>query len=141
MDLKKLFTGGIVGGILFFGLGYLIFGMLLTGYMEKHPGTATNVMRPETEIRFLYLALGNLLSGFLMAYIFIRANVKNAMGGLITGGIVGFLMLASIDLVWYGTSNVMSKSSLLADVAGATVMSAIVGAVVGLVMNMGKKEA
>ena len=46
MDLKKLFTGGIVGGILFFGLGYLIFGMLLTGYMEKHPGTATNVMLP-----------------------------------------------------------------------------------------------
>ena len=36
----------------------------------------------------------------------------------------------------YGTTNIMSKETLLADIAIFTVMSAIVGAVVGAVIGM-----
>ncbi|MBK7434730.1 MAG: hypothetical protein IPI66_13110 [Chitinophagaceae bacterium] len=141
MDFKKLGIGGIVGGILFFGFGYLIYGMLLMDFMAKNPGVAGNVNRAEADMQFLYLAAGNLLSGFMMAYIFIRANVKTAVDGLITGGIVGFLLMASMDCVMYGTTTVMSKKMMAADVAAGTAMSAIIGAIVAMVMNMGKKEA
>jgi len=141
MDFKKLFIGGITGGILFFGLGYLVYGMLLKTYMANHLGVAGNVYRADADMQFLYLVLGNLLYGFMMAYIFVRANVKNAIDGLITGGIVGLLMAAGVDCVMYATTTIMSKSMMAADVAGATGMSAITGAIVGLVMNLGKKEA
>lgn len=140
MDIKKLLIGGIVGGILFFGLGYLIYGMLLAGYMDKHIGLAGNVNRADADIQFLYLAIGNLASGFMMAYIFMRAKVKGAVDGMITGGIVGLLMGVGYDCVTYATTTVMSKSMMAADVAGVTVMSAITGAIVALVMNMGSKE-
>ena len=141
MDIKKLLTGGIVGGILFFGLGYLIYGNLLTSFMQKHPGTATGVERAMEDLQFLYLAIGNLAMGFLLAYIFVKGNVNSMAGGLVTGGIVGALVSVGVDCTMYATTNVISKTAMAADVAAMTVMCAIVGAVVGMVMGMGKKTA
>ncbi len=141
MDIKKLLTGGIVGGILFFGLGYLIYGNLLTSFMQKHPGTATGVDRAMEDLQFLYLAIGNLAMGFLVAYIFVKGNVSSMGGGLVTGGIVGALVSVGYDCVMYATTNITSKTAMAADVAAFTVMCAIVGAVVGIIMGMGKKAS
>jgi hypothetical protein len=141
MDIKKLLTGGIVGGILFFGLGYLIYGNLLAGFMQKHPGTATGVDRAMEDIQFLYLAIGNLAMGFLLAYIFVKSNVSSLGGGLVTGGVVGALVSVGFNCVMYATTHVTSKTAMAADVAAFTVMCAIVGAVLGMIMGMGKKAS
>jgi hypothetical protein len=141
MDIKKLLTGGIVGGILFFGLGYLIYGNLLVSFMQKHPGTATGVDRAMADIQFLYLVIGNLAMGFLLAYIFVKSNVSSMGSGLVTGGVVGALITVGIDCMMYATTNVLSKTGMAADVAATTVMCAIVGAIVGMIMGMGKKAS
>jgi len=141
MDIKKLLIGGITGGILFFGLGYLVYGNLLAGFMAKHPGTATGVDRAMDSFEFLYLAIGNLAMGFLLAYIFVRSNVNSMASGFFTGGVVGALVSVGVDCMMYATTNVISKTAMAADVAATTVMCAIVGAVVGMVMGMGKKAA
>ena len=141
MDIKKLLVGGIVGGILFFGLGYLIYGNLLAGFMQKHPGTATGVDRAMEDIQFLYLAIGNLAMGFLLAYIFVKSNVSSMGNGLVTGGVVGALVSVGFDCMMYGTTHVISKTAMAADVAAITVMWAITGAVVGMIMGMGKKAS
>jgi hypothetical protein len=133
--------GGIVGGILFFFLGWLIYGNLLAGFMQKHPGTATGVERAEDQMQYLYLAIGNLAMGFLLAYIFVKGNVSSLTGGLVTGGVVGALVSVGVDCTMYGTTNILSKTAMAADVAVMTVMCAVVGAVVGMVMGMGKKTA
>ena len=141
MDIKKLLTGGIVGGILYFFLGWLIYGTLLAGFMQTHPGTVTGVERAPDDMQYLYLAIGNLAMGFLLAYIFVKGNVNSMAGGLVTGGIVGALVSVGVDCTMYATTNVISKTAMAADVAAMTVMCAIVGAVVGMVMGMGKKTA
>ena len=141
MDIKKLLMGGIVGGILYFGLGYLVYGNLLMEFMKNHPGAATNVDRAEADFQFLYLTIGNLAHGFLLAYIFVKGNVSSLSNGLITGAIVGLLMSAGINSIMYGVTNITSKTAMAADVAAFTVISAIVGAIVGMVMGMGKKAA
>ena len=141
MDIKKLLIGGIVGGILYFGLGYLIYGNLLTNFMKEHPGTATGVDRAMEDIQFLYLAIGNLAMGFLLAYVFVKSNVNSMAGGLVTGGIIGALVTVGVNCVMYATTNIVSKTAMAADVAASTVMSAIVGAAVGMIMGMGKKTA
>ena len=133
--------GGIVGGILFFGLGYLIFGNLLVDFMHKHPGTATGVDRTMDDLQFLYLAIGNLAMGFLLSYIFVKANVSSLGNGLVTGGVVGALVSVGVDCIMYATTHVISKTGMAADVAATTVMCAIVGAVVGMMMGMGKKAS
>ncbi len=141
MDIKKLLMGGIVGGILYFGLGYLVYGNLLMEFMKDHPGTATGVDRTMEDFEFLYLAIGNLAMGFLLAYVFVKSNVSSLAGGLVTGGIIGALVSVGIDCIIYGTTNIISKTAMAADVAAFTVISAIVGAVVGMLMGMGKKAA
>lgn len=133
MDIKKFVIGGITGGILFFLLGWLIYGNLLMDYMKDHHGTATGVDRAEPDM--MYLAIGNLLSGFLMAYILIKANITSLAGGLITGAVVGLLMSASYDCIMYGTTHIVSRKMMMADVLASTALAAIVGAVVGMVLG------
>ena len=141
MDIKKLFLGGIAGGVAFFLLGWLIYGMLLMNFMADHTGTAVNLMRPEGDMLFLYLVIGNLAQGFLIAYILLKGNVNTMAGGIVTGAIVGLLSAVSIDCITYATSTTISKTAMAADVAAATVMTAIVGGIVGMVLGMGKKTA
>ena len=139
MDIKKLLTGGIAGAVTTFLLGWLIFGMLLMDFMNKHPGAAGNIGRAEPD--FLYLILGNLAMGFLFAYLFIKANVNSLGSGLVTGGIIGALMSVGYNCIWYATTSAVSKTGMAADVAGSTVMFAISGAVIAMVVGMGKKTA
>ncbi|MEO6253617.1 MAG: hypothetical protein ABIO79_09940 [Ferruginibacter sp.] len=139
MDIKKLLFGGIAGGVAFFLLGWLIYGMLLMDFMNSNPGAAGNVMKAEPD--FMYLIIGNLAMGFLFAYIFIKGNVNSMAGGIVMGAIVGFLLCLSVDTTMYATSTVISKKAMAADIAAMTVMCAIAGAIVGMVMGMGKKTA
>ena len=141
MNIKKLLIGGIVGGILYFGLGYLIYGNLLMSFMQNHPGTAINVDRAEADFQFLYLIIGNLAMGFLLAYIFVKSSINSMGGGFVTGGIVGLLISVGFDSVMYATTNIASKTAIAADVCAFTVISAIVGAAVAMVMGMGNKAA
>lgn len=139
MDIKKLLFGGIAGGVAFFLLGWLIYGMLLTDFMNNHQGIIGNINRAEPD--YMYLIIGNLAMGFLMAYIFIKGNVNSLAGGITTGGIIGLLMSVGYDCMMYATTNIASKTAIAADVAAMTVMTAIVGAIVGILSGMGKKAA
>ncbi len=141
MDFKKLIVGGITGGILFFLLGWLIYGNLLMDFMKANPGTAGNINRADADMNFLYLVFGNLLSGFLMAYIFVRANVNSLANGFITAAVIGLLMSASYDCIMYATTTIASKRMMLADVLASTVMSAVIGAIVAMVMGKFSKPA
>jgi hypothetical protein len=138
MDIKKLLIGGIAGGILYFLLGYLVYGVLIMDFMRANPGPIRGLDR--SVIDFKYLTIGNLVQGFLLAYILIKSNVDSLAKGLITGGIVGLLMSVSFDAIMYATTNVISRKAMLADVIAFAVISAIVGAVVGMILGMGKKS-
>ena len=136
MDIKKLLIGGIIGGILYFLLGWLTYGMLLTDFMKNHPGTATGVDRAMDDFQYLYLVIGNLAMGFLLAYVFVKSSIGSMASGLVTGGVIGLLVCVGFDSVIYATTNIVSKTAIAADVAAFTIMSAIVGAAVGMVMGM-----
>jgi uncharacterized membrane protein len=133
MDIKKIVTGGITGGIIFFLLGWLIYGILLMDFMKANPGAVSGFDRAAPDM--MYLVAGNLFSGFLMAYIFTKANVNTLINGLITGAVIGLLMAASYDCMSYALTNLMSKKMILADLLAAGAISALTGAVVGLIMG------
>ena len=50
MKTDKLLLAGVLGGAVAFLLGYLVYGVLLTGFFEANLGSATGVMRGETEM-------------------------------------------------------------------------------------------
>ena len=137
MDIKKFLTGTIVGAVLCFLLGWLIYGVILRHYLYWHGGTGGHIER--TEPLMIYLVVGNLLYGAFIAYVFVKANIRTLADGFITGGVIGLLVTGTFDFMMYATTHITSKHYILADTVAAAVMVAVVGAVLALVIG-GKKE-
>ena len=129
MNTKKFFIGGIVGGIVFFLLGYIIYGILLKDYMKP----AVDGVDRGDNLVFWSLILGNILLGFVISYVLNRSGVSSVSDGLTTGGLIGLLFAGGFDLIMYGTTNLAGLSHVATDVAAFTVISAVTGAVIAMV--------
>jgi hypothetical protein len=139
MNTNKFILAGIVGGIVVLLLGWLTYGILLMDFFNNHAGPAKGVARESDHFLYPYLVLGNLLYGFLLAYVLGKSGGLSVNKGLVTGAIVGFLVSSFYDCISYATTWITSRSSVAADVATFTVISAIGAAVVAWVAGMGKK--
>jgi uncharacterized membrane protein len=136
MDIKKLLIGTIAGAIVFFFLGWLFYDKLLVDFLRKNPGEIGLTGRQE--IKFVFLIAGQVFHALLLTFILLRSNLNSSGGGLLTGAIVGFLLCAAVDFTMYGTSIILSKKGLMADVMAATVISSVAGAVIGIVTGRKK---
>lgn len=138
MDIKKLFLGGIAGSVMLFFLGWLAYVKLFASFFANHAGTVT---ADRKDMLMMYIVLGNLLHGFLLSFVLVKANVRSLASGFLTGGILGFLFAGGIDSIMYGTSNLLSRTGAAVDVAIVTVMWALAGAVAAALIGMGNKDA
>ncbi|WP_163710600.1 hypothetical protein [Mangrovibacterium lignilyticum] len=137
---KKILLSGIAGGVIFFLLGWLFYGMLFADFFENNAGTAIGVYKNDTEISLLLLFIGNLAWGFLLATIFgCWGTIKSAMDGTSKGFILGILMGLGIDLSMYATSNLMNFTAVVVDICIFGIVTAIAGAVVGAILSSGNK--
>jgi hypothetical protein len=134
MNSQKFLLGGIAGGVVYFLLGYVFYGLLLKNFFADNGMTADM----DNMIWWAMIA-GNLAGGLLLAYILSKAGVVSAGGGAAMGFIIGLLMSLSFDLIMYGIGHGMTLKGIAGDVAVSAVMPAIAGAVVGGVLGMGKK--
>jgi len=140
MKSQKILVSGIVGGIVSFLAGWLIYGVLLMDFMSKNAGTATGVMRAQTEMVWWAVCVGSLFYGFVLSYIFNRwANIVTAGKGAMAGAVIFLLYGIANDLIFYGTTNLNNLTGTVVDIAAGTVMGLLVGATVGAVNGMGKK--
>ena len=137
MNTKNVLMGGIAGGIAFFFLGWLIYGMLLMNYMMENAPKIEGLYRAETDFIWWALIASNLVSGLFIAYLFDLGKVSGWMNGFKTGAIIGILMSICIDLNYYSMTFMVSKNMMIVDVLASTVMMGIGGAVIAMVMGMG----
>ena len=139
MDTKKFLIGTIVGGLTFFFVGWLIYGMALMSFMMEHSGSAQGVSRAEDMV-WWSLLVGNFASGALFTYVFMKwANINSFGGGFAAAATMGFLMAAGFDFSMYGTSNIMDLTGTIVDIVAYTVMAGIGGGAIGAVLGMGNK--
>ncbi|MEO7990622.1 MAG: hypothetical protein ABI663_13835 [Chryseolinea sp.] len=139
MDTKKFLISTITGGIVYFLLGFLVYALLLDSFFESHSGTATGVEKT-IEMQYWPLFVGNLAQAALLSYVFIKwAHIKTFSAGFSAGFIIGFLMTLGHYLIQYDTTNIMDLTGTIAEVAVYSIMTAIVGGVVGAVIGMGSK--
>ncbi len=139
MYSKNYLLAGILGGIVYFFLGWFIYGMLLMNYMEENAGLALGVNR--VDMLFWSIGLGSLLYGFFLSYIFsCLGQVKTAGSGAKTGAWIGFLVAGAIDFTMYGTTNISTLNAVVVDILAATVMATITGAVVAWVLGAGSTK-
>jgi uncharacterized membrane protein len=132
MNTGKFVIGGIIGGVVYFLLGWLIYGMLLMDFMTQHMSSAAaGVMRPETEWPWWAMILGNMGLGFLLSYVITKANVAGASAGATAGAVVMFLFSLSVNFMMYAQMNLTDLTAIAVDIVASAVIGAIVGAAVG----------
>ncbi len=83
MNSTKFLTGTLVGGIAFFFLGYLIYGLALGSFFREHSVAAPGAMKSMSEIVWWALILGNLASGALITWIFLKLGTVTSFGSWI----------------------------------------------------------
>lgn len=140
--LTRVLVAAVVGGIAFFILGAVIYGLVLDPMVMKPNMVNYPGLMNETPV-WVPLVLGNIVSALLLAYIFDRwANIRTFAGGLQGGAIVWFLMSLAFQLMFLAFMN-LSKNYVpaIADVIGSTVMGAIGGGVIAQVLGMMNKTA
>lgn len=131
MNSKKFLIGGIAGGIAFFLLGWLVWGMLLMDFMKSHSNSSSGVFRTEADMVWWAMVVGNLAMGFLLSYVLSKASINTVAGGISTGAVIGLLMSASIDCTMYAQVNLFDTTSMIADIGASTVVTGIVGGIIG----------
>jgi magnesium-transporting ATPase (P-type) len=142
MNTQKFLVSGIIGGIVSFFAGYLIYGIALMDFFAKNGGAATGVMRPQDQMIWWSLILGSLFHGLVFSYIYNRwANINTLGAGATAGAVLGLLIMASHDFIMYATADITNLTGVIVDIIAASVMGAIVGAAVGMANGMGSKKA
>lgn len=137
MNTNRILLAGIAGGVTFFILGFLVYGMLLMKFFAANVGTAQGVMKDPPE--FWALAVGNLAWGFLLAIVFGRwAGIKTFSTGAMAGAVIGALMSATYNFNALGTTNITTLNAVLVDIVVFAVMNILIGGVVGWVLGRGK---
>src|SRR6185295_15888577 len=96
--LLRLIAATVAGAIVFYAVGFLLFGILLNpilkNYMNQFPGLMKAPM-PD----MLFLPLWNLTMAFLFAIVFEKwAGIRTFVGGLKGGFLLMLLIALIIDL-------------------------------------------
>jgi hypothetical protein len=133
MSTKRFVLATVVGGIVIFFTGGLIYGVLTASFFEANQGSATGVMRDTPD--YVHLFLGQLVFGaFLTTIIGKWAGVSGAGAGLRIGAITGLLFGFAVDLTMFGVTNISNITATLVDPFLAMIQMGIGGAVVGAVL-------
>lgn len=139
--LTRVLAATVAGGIAFFALGFLIYGMLLDPYLKANMIVYAGLIK-EPMPDFVPLVAANLVNAFLFAFIFDKwASIRTFVGGLKAGAIIMSLIAITFDLQFLAFMNLWKGGFMpvVVDIIAATVMGAIVGGVIGQVLGMMNK--
>ncbi len=134
----KILKGTVIGGVVFFFMGWLIWGILLADFMAANYNPAVN--RPADEMIWWSLILSNLVTALFLTLVLDWSGAKGMVDGIKTGALFGFLYALSIDLSLYSMT-VMSETFMpvIVDVVVYTVVMGIIGMII--VLTWGKEKA
>lgn len=133
MDSKRFALATLVGGLVVWGVGYLIFNMAFGGFYDANAGSATGVDRA-ANLQWA-VALGSMAYAALITYTLGRRNGAFSLSeGVQVGAIVGFLLWFTVDFVFYGSTNLMNLTRTIVDPLLEIVRGGISGAVIAMVL-------
>jgi len=126
----------VVGAVVLFATGWLIFNMAFAGFYAANAGSATGVDR-ETQIMWAH-ALASLAYAALILY-----AMRGHLGGMsigqgtMTGAVVGCLMWFTVDFVFYAATNMSTLTLAVVDPILEFIHGGIGGAAIAAVLRSG----
>ncbi|HAQ21440.1 MAG TPA: hypothetical protein DCR40_19750 [Prolixibacteraceae bacterium] len=128
----KILKGTVIGGIVYFLLGWLVYGILLADFSLANYNQCA--MRPMTDMIWWAMIVSNLVYALFLTLVLKWSGASGWMDGLKTGALFGLLFVLAIDLSFYSMTTMFnSVGAMLIDMVVSTVMAAIIGTVIVLV--------
>jgi len=133
MDMKRVAVGTIVGGIVLYIVGYLIFDVAVADFYAANRGSATGAFRDAPIVWAVVLA-DFALALLVTLCIAGRAASQTIGGGFITGGVIGFLAWFHADFTSYGYLNVWNMPIPIVDPLLEIIHEGVAGAVIAALL-------
>jgi hypothetical protein len=135
MNLRVL-VAAIVGTIVMFFLGFLIFHLALGTYLHANMISYPGLMK-EPMPDMVPLVLSNFAFSWIYAYIFDQwAGVRTFFGGMIAGITIAIPLAIAIELQYVAFFNLYKTIMIVfVDVIAIAVMNGITGGVMGLIIG------
>lgn len=133
----KILRGTIFGGISFFLLGWLVWGILLMDFYTTNFNQCLN--RAEMEMIWWAMIASNFIFALLLTIVLKWSGAKKITDGLKNGAIFGFLFALSLDLSFYSLTHMFNNfSTIIIDVVVTTALVSLIGMVI--VLTWGKEK-
>lgn len=132
MDTKKFIIASVAATVTLFLTGFLFYGLLLREFMEAH---STPGLMKDVPLLFP-VVLGELMMAMFLTLVFIRWGDLRSFGeGVKAGAMLGLTFSFGLNLVFYGTMNMIEPIAILPDTLANTVRLSFAGGVIGLVLG------
>lgn len=135
----KILRGTIFGGITFFLLGWLVYGILLMDFMAANSNNCA--ARLDNEMIWWAMIVSNLVLALFVTLVLKWSGAKSITDGMRIGAVIGFLTGLSTDLSFYSMTTMISNlTALIVDVLVYTLVLGVVGMIIVLTWGKEKKE-
>ena len=140
--IARLVVSTVVGGIVLTALGFLLYGLLLSGYMQANTNQYVGMNKiPPNWVMLIgaHFVFALLLSVVAECW----AKARNFPSGLKIGLIVAFLVAAWADSMFESMFDIFKGAApMVVDVIVGTALGGITGGVIGLILGkMDKGES
>jgi hypothetical protein len=135
----KILKGTLVGGIAYFLLGWLVYGILLMDFYSANMNSCAN--KPDGEMTWWAMIVSNFVFALLLTLILKWSGAKGIADGLKTGALFGFLWSTAINLSFWSMSTMYNNfGALVVDIVVSTVVFAVIGLLIVLLWGKDKVE-
>lgn len=133
--VKKLLITTLIGTLVYFFVGWLVFDFILGSYTDAHTTQLEGMKKTGADFGLNWVIVSCAAYALLLSVLVIFfINLKQTSRGFALGAIVGILVAVMADTYWYGTSNFYSNFTVvLLDIAGAGLSVGVLGYSVTLV--------
>lgn len=139
MNWTKFLIGTLIGSIVYFLLGWLVYGILFADALTIAPEFRESVQYPEDEFKIGLMYLSCIAWAGVFTYIFMRwANISTFIGGLKAGAFLGPLITLSSFLGLAAEFRIWTTQSIAMNVVATMICTGLMAGVVGWYLGRGK---
>jgi hypothetical protein len=138
MNTTKLLLATLVGAIVSFLIGWVVYGMLLMPmFMENMTPESKALMIPEADQNIAFYFLSSLCFAFMLAYIYERwAGIRTWSTGATVGAVISLLFTLGMNLQFMASMKFYTSNSVVVyDIIGSAITGALTGAAVGWMLG------
>jgi len=140
MDTKQIVIGTIVGSVTLYIVGYLIFDVAVADFYAANRGPATGAFR-DAPLQWAAVLSNVSYAALVTLGVASRAGAPTIVRGIVTGGVIGFLLWFCADFYLYGYFNTYNLTVASVDPLLEFVHAGIGGAVIAAVLARIPKAA